>query len=105
MRSETRRRIRTLAMAALALVLPAAAQAHPHVFVTATEEVLFGPDGLVSGVRHTWRFDDMYSAFVIQGLGPEGAILTREQLELLPFKLGHMHRSRQRRGSCGTRRV
>ncbi len=56
------------------------ARAHPHVFVTATEEVLSGADCLVSGVRHTWRFDDMYSVFVIQGLGPEGAILTREQL-------------------------
>lgn len=80
MRSRLRRRGATLALAALALCPVAAAQAHPHVFVTATEEVLFGADGLVTGVRHAWRFDDMYSSFVIQGLGPEGAILTKEQL-------------------------
>ncbi|UDL96268.1 DUF1007 family protein [Lichenihabitans sp. PAMC28606] len=62
-------------------VLPAvAAQAHPHVFVVAKEEVIFGPDGLVTGVRHTWKFDDMYSSFIVQGLGPEGQVLTREQL-------------------------
>ncbi|WP_245572965.1 DUF1007 family protein [Lichenihabitans psoromatis] len=58
----------------------APADAHPHVFVTATEEVLFAPDGQVTGIRHAWRFDDMYSSFVTQGLGPEGAVLTREQM-------------------------
>ena len=68
------------ALAVLALLPTARAQAHPHVFVTATEELLFGPDGRVTGVRHTWKFDDMYSAFMVQGLGPEAAILTREQL-------------------------
>ena len=56
------------------------ADAHPHVFVTATEEVLFGPDGKITGIRHTWKFDDMYSAFITQGLGAEGQVLTREQL-------------------------
>ena len=79
MRDRLRHGMRTVALAALVMA-PAVAEAHPHVFVTATEEVLFGSDGLVSGVRHTWRFDDMYSSFVIQGLGPDGAILTREQL-------------------------
>ena len=66
---------------AVAAVLPAvSAQAHPHVFVTATEEILFGQNGQVTGIRHAWKFDDMYSAFVTQGLGPEGAVLTREQM-------------------------
>lgn len=80
MRTRSRRSVATLALTALAMAPAAVAQAHPHVFVTATEQVIFGPDGLVTGVRHAWRFDDMYSAFVIQGLGPEGAILTKEQL-------------------------
>ena len=66
---------------AVLLLFPAArAEAHPHVFVTATEEVLFDPAGRVTGIRHSWKFDDMYSAFMVQGLGTEGAILTREQL-------------------------
>jgi ABC-type uncharacterized transport system substrate-binding protein len=68
----------TLATLASLPALPA--DAHPHVFVTATEEVLFGPNGQVTGIRHAWRFDDMYSSFVTQGLGPEGAILTKEQM-------------------------
>ena len=61
-------------------LLAVPAQAHPHVFVTATEEILFGPTGQVTGIRHAWKFDDMYSAFVTQGLGPEGAVLTKEQM-------------------------
>lgn len=70
-----------LALTALMIVIRARpADAHPHVFVTATSEVLFSPSGMVTGVRHAWRFDDMYSAFVLQGLGPEGTVLTREQL-------------------------
>jgi len=73
-------RLRTAVFAVLATLPAAAAQAHPHVFVTAKEEVLFGPNGQVTGVRHAWTFDDMYSAFVIQGVGPEGQVLTREQL-------------------------
>ena len=62
-------------------LLPALpASAHPHVFVTATSEVVFGPNGMVTAIRHAWRFDDMYSSFVTQGLGPAGAVLTREQM-------------------------
>lgn len=71
---------RTAALAVLMTCPAAIVQAHPHVFVTATEQVLFGPDGQVTGVRHTWKFDDMYSSFITQGLGPAGAILTKEQL-------------------------
>lgn len=83
MRARMRRGAMTLAMTALASTPASIAQAHPHVFVTATEEVLFGPDGRVSGVRHAWKFDDMYSAFITQGLGTPGQVLTREQLQPL----------------------
>ena len=44
------------------------AQAHPHVWVTMTSELLYAPDGSVTGVRHAWTFDDMFSAFATQGL-------------------------------------
>lgn len=56
------------------------ASAHPHVFVVAKEQLLFAPDGRVTGVRAAWTFDDMYSSFAIQGLGPPDTILTAEQL-------------------------
>jgi ABC-type uncharacterized transport system substrate-binding protein len=33
-----------------------------------TEELLYAPDGSVTGVRHAWTFDDMFSAFATQGI-------------------------------------
>jgi ABC-type uncharacterized transport system substrate-binding protein len=51
------------------LVLGAgSALAHPHVWVTATSELLYAPDGSITGVRHAWTFDDMFSAYAVQGL-------------------------------------
>jgi len=44
------------------------AQAHPHVWVTMSEELLYAPDGSVTGVRNAWTFDDMFSAFATQGI-------------------------------------
>lgn len=44
------------------------AQAHPHVWVTFHSEVLYAADGAMIGVRHAWTFDDMFSAFALQGL-------------------------------------
>jgi ABC-type uncharacterized transport system substrate-binding protein len=62
-------RIRILACALASLVLAAgSASAHPHVWVTMKSAVVYGPDGAITGVRHSWTFDDMYSAFAIQGL-------------------------------------
>ena len=58
--------------------------AHPHVWVTMTEELLYAPDGSVTGVRHAWTFDDMFSAFATQGIEAktEGTF-TREELKPL----------------------
>jgi ABC-type uncharacterized transport system substrate-binding protein len=44
------------------------AKAHPHVWVTATSEVIYAPDGSITGVRHAWTFDDMFSAYALQGI-------------------------------------
>ena len=44
------------------------ALAHPHIWVTMQTELVYTPDGSVSAVRHRWTFDDMYSAFALQGL-------------------------------------
>jgi len=40
-------------------VLPA--QAHPHVWITAKSEVVYAPDGSITGVRHAWTFDEMFT--------------------------------------------
>ena len=44
------------------------AQAHPHVWITATSELIYAPDGSITGVRHAWTFDDMFSTYALQGI-------------------------------------
>lgn len=59
----------------------AAAQAHPHVWVTMTSELVYAQDGSVTGVRHAWAFDDMFSAFATQGIETkQKGVFTREDL-------------------------
>jgi ABC-type uncharacterized transport system substrate-binding protein len=68
------------ALAALAMTI-AAASAHPHVWVTIKSELVFAPDGSVTGVRHAWTFDDMFSVFATQGLEAKTkGEFTREEL-------------------------
>jgi ABC-type uncharacterized transport system substrate-binding protein len=43
-------------------------QAHPHVWITAKSELIYAPDGSITGVRHAWTFDDMFSTYALQGL-------------------------------------
>jgi ABC-type uncharacterized transport system substrate-binding protein len=57
-----------LSLAVLAMALASPAAAHPHVWVTAKAEIVFAPDGRVTGVRHHWVFDEAYTAYVTQGL-------------------------------------
>ena len=70
-------------MAALALGA-GSAQAHPHVWVTFHSEILYAADGSMTGVRHSWTFDDMFSAYALQGIshGKKGQY-TREELASL----------------------
>jgi ABC-type uncharacterized transport system substrate-binding protein len=66
------------------LIAGGAAQAHPHVWVTMKSTVVYAPDGRVTGVRHAWRFDDMFSAFAVQGLeSKQKGVFTREELQPL----------------------
>lgn len=68
------------ALAATGL-MAAPAQAHPHVWVTAKAELVYGPDGSVTGVRHAWTFDEMFSTFAVQGLQTKTkGVYTREDL-------------------------
>ena len=61
-----------------------AAQAHPHVWITASSELIYAPDGSISGVRHAWTFDDMYSTYVLQGLESKTkGVYSREELASL----------------------
>ena len=59
----------------------APAQAHPHVWITAKSEVVYAPDGSISGVRHAWTFDDMFSTYALQGIETKTkGVYSREEL-------------------------
>ena len=57
---------------ALTAAFAGSAAAHPHVFVKAKAEIVFAPDGSVQAIRHRWRFDEAYSAYITQGLDKNG---------------------------------
>jgi ABC-type uncharacterized transport system substrate-binding protein len=60
------------------------AYAHPHVWVTMHIELVYAPDGRITGVRHAWTFDDMVSTFAVQGLeSKEKGKFSREELAAL----------------------
>src|SRR5918993_4457778 len=72
------------ALTAMAVGLSSPALAHPHVWVTAKAEVVFAPDGKVTGVRHHWTFDEAYTAYVTQGLDKNNdGKLTADELQEL----------------------
>ncbi len=57
--------------AAILAVLPAlagAAHAHPHVWIDAGTAIQTSPAQEITGFRHKWTFDGMYSAFAVNGL-------------------------------------
>ena len=66
MRSRLCQLIASLGLALICASAPA--KAHPHVFVDVKVEVVFS-EGKVTGIQHYWTFDDLYSAFVTQGVG------------------------------------
>ncbi len=58
-----------------------AADAHPHVWITATSELIYAPDGSITGVRHAWTFDDMFSTYALQGIESKTkGVYSREEL-------------------------
>jgi len=67
---------------AVALALGvAAAQAHPQVRITARSELIYAPDGAISGVRHAWTFDNAFSSAALEGLETATkGVYSREQL-------------------------
>jgi len=73
--------LRILLIVLLSLGASGLVQAHPHVWVTMQTELVYAPDGRITGIRHAWSFDDMFSTFATQGLeSKEKGKFTREEL-------------------------
>ncbi|MGA8933365.1 MAG: DUF1007 family protein [Pseudolabrys sp.] len=73
--------LRIVFAAFVVLAVAAPARAHPHVWVTMRTELVYAPDGRITGIRHAWSFDDMFSTFATQGLeSKEKGKFTREEL-------------------------
>lgn len=68
------------------------ALAHPHVWITARAELVFGTDGKVAAVRHRWGFDEAYSTYAVQGLDTngDGQTSSEELKELAAFSTGSL---------------
>jgi ABC-type uncharacterized transport system substrate-binding protein len=87
--------IRLFAAALIGIALVASASAHPHVWVKVTSQLIYAPDGSVTGLRHSWTFDDMYSAFATEGLAQEtkGVFTRKELAELAEVNIGSIKES------------
>jgi len=48
------------------------AAAHPHAWTDIAVEILFDNTGSVTGLRQTWLFDDLYTAFAVEGIITDG---------------------------------
>ena len=58
--------------------------AHPHVWVTVEAKAITGQGGAITGIRHKWTFDELYSQFAVQGLDKKGGNApSREDLQEL----------------------
>ena len=72
---------RALVGVALLCLSAGRATAHPHVWVTAASELIYGPDGSVTAIRHAWAFDDMFSTYALQGIATrKKGVYTRAEL-------------------------
>jgi ABC-type uncharacterized transport system substrate-binding protein len=81
MNSSIRRLFGLLLLAGACVFGANAAQAHPHVWITAKGELIYAPDGSVTGVRHAWTFDDMFSTYALQGVETKTkGVYSREEL-------------------------
>jgi ABC-type uncharacterized transport system substrate-binding protein len=79
---QLRHLIRVLTAALPMLVLGVVtATAHPHVLVTAKAQIVYGTEGKVTAIRHTWVFDETYSVYAVQGLDADkNGVLTQAEL-------------------------
>lgn len=71
-----------LALLVVAIGGATTASAHPHVFVSSSSELVYAPDGTITGVRHAWVFDEMFSAYALQGIPSKTKdVFTRDELK------------------------
>ena len=81
MKTAIHRLLALLALAGGVALGTTTAQAHPHVWITAASQVLYAADGSITGVRHAWTFDDMFTAYALQGIETKTkGVYSREQL-------------------------
>ena len=79
-----RRLIQCFFAVAMLAVTAGAAQAHPHVWIVAKSELIYAPDGSITGIRHAWTFDDMFSTYALQGIESKTkGVYTRDELKPL----------------------
>ncbi len=71
--------------------LPSVASAHPHIWIEAQETLRFDGHGRIDAVLAHWQFDDLYSAFTLEGLDRDGDG-TYSTAELEPMR-AQMHES------------
>ena len=84
MKSVWRRIPGLLLLVAVITLGPSSVQAHPHVWITASSQLIYAPDGSLSGVRHAWTFDDMFSTYALQGIETKTkGVYSREELAAL----------------------
>jgi ABC-type uncharacterized transport system substrate-binding protein len=75
---------RIAAATGIVLASAVAVAAHPHVWVDSRSDIIFDGSGKISAVRQAWTFDEMFSAFAIQGLDNDNdGKLTRKELQPL----------------------
>jgi ABC-type uncharacterized transport system substrate-binding protein len=50
--------------------------------VTVRSEIVFAPNHQITGIRHAWTFDELYTAMAMQGVDTNGdGILSKEELK------------------------
>jgi ABC-type uncharacterized transport system substrate-binding protein len=78
------RRSIACAIALGGVLAASSAAAHPHVWVTMKSELIYRPDGAVTGIRHAWTFNDLFSSYAVQGIKQKKkGTFSRDELALL----------------------
>jgi len=67
-------------VACILLLFIGGASAHPHVWVIMKCRIIFDEGGSVTGLQHSWSFDEMTSAFATIGMTSRNGAFTREEL-------------------------
>jgi ABC-type uncharacterized transport system substrate-binding protein len=75
-------------LCSITLMVPARlAEAHPHAWIDVAVRVAFDKDGNAVGLHQVWLFDELYTAFAMDGLAKKGAQPAQKDID------GLMHRN------------